>query len=91
MIAGRDTVGGNTLTCTFSDVYSHLIKTMATITFATYCLSQHPKVLDQLRKEILDVVGPSKRPTHEDVKRCQYLRAVINGEYYLEKPHFMSL
>lgn len=52
---------------------------MATITFAMYCLSQHPEILDTLRKEILSVVGPSQRPTHDNLKACKYLRAVING------------
>ena len=53
---------------------------MATLTFAVYCLSQHPDVLMNLRDEILTKVGPTRRPTFDDVKDCKYLRAVINGK-----------
>ena len=53
---------------------------MATLTFAVYCLSQHPDVLKTLRDEILTKVGPTRRPTFDDVKDCKYLRAVINGK-----------
>ncbi|GJJ08807.1 hypothetical protein Clacol_003026 [Clathrus columnatus] len=53
--------------------------TTATLTFLFYCLSQHPEVLAKLRKEIFEVVGPSGRPTYQNIKECRYLRAVING------------
>ena len=52
---------------------------MATLTFVVYCLSQHPDVLLNLREEILTKIGPTRRPTFEDIKDCKYLRAVING------------
>ena len=45
-----------------------------------YMLSQTPAVLKKLRQEILDHVGPSARPTHEDLRNMKYLRATINGE-----------
>jgi hypothetical protein len=54
---------------------------MATLTFVTYCLSQHPEVLMALREEILTRIGPTRRPTIDDVKDCRYLRAVINGTF----------
>lgn len=44
-----------------------------------YMLSQKPQVLQRLRQEILDHVGPSVRPTHEDLRDLKYLRATING------------
>jgi cytochrome P450 len=44
-----------------------------------YMLSQKPEVLKRLRQEILDHVGPSARPTHEDLGSLKYLRATING------------
>lgn len=53
---------------------------MATLTFVVYCLSQHSDVLMTLRDEILTTVGPTRRPTFDDVKDCKYLRAVINGK-----------
>lgn len=44
-----------------------------------YMLSQKPQVLKRLRQEILDRVGSSARPTHEDMRDLKYLRATING------------
>lgn len=54
---------------------------MATLTFVTYCLSEHPDVLMKLREEILTKVGPTRRPTFDDLKDCKFLRAVINGMF----------
>ena len=45
-------------------------------------LAEHPKVLERLRKEVLDVVGESSRPTYDDIKEMKYLRAVINGRRF---------
>ncbi len=36
--------------------------------------------MERLRQEILEVVGPSRRPTFEDIRDMKYLRAVLNGE-----------
>ena len=55
------------------------MQTANTITYAIYMLAEHPQVLERLRNEILNTVGPSQRPTYEDVKDMKYLRAVING------------
>ncbi|TFK26990.1 cytochrome P450 monooxygenase pc-1 [Coprinopsis marcescibilis] len=52
--------------------------TASTLTFCMYLLSQHPHVYERLRKEILDRVGPNRRPTFEDLKDLKYLRAVLN-------------
>lgn len=43
-------------------------------------LAEHPKVLERLRKEVLETVGEAQRPTYDDVKNMKYLRAVINGK-----------
>lgn len=53
---------------------------MCTLTFVLYCLSEHPDVLAALRQEILTNIGPTRRPTYEDIRQCKYLRAVINGK-----------
>lgn len=45
----------------------------------TYFLTQHPEALRRLRQEILDVVGPTNRPTYGDIRGMKYLRAFING------------
>ncbi|KAF8317439.1 cytochrome P450 [Clavulina sp. PMI_390] len=56
------------------------------MTFATYFLSQHPDVLAKLRKEILDNIGPMKRPTSESIRELKYLRAVLNETLRLFPP-----
>ena len=45
-----------------------------------YLLSQNPEILARLRAEILDRVGPTRRPDFDDLKNLKFLRAVINGE-----------
>ncbi|KAF5326502.1 hypothetical protein D9611_000513 [Ephemerocybe angulata] len=52
--------------------------TAATLTFAVYLLSQHPIVFQRLRSEILEKIGPNRRPSFEDLKELKYLRAVLN-------------
>ncbi|KAJ6478100.1 cytochrome P450 [Mycena vitilis] len=52
--------------------------TMHTTTMVIYFLSIHPDVCVRLREEILTHVGPSRRPTYDDIKDMKYLRAVIN-------------
>ena len=79
MIAGRDTVR---LTCPMDRSFTDdaiVSQTASTLTFMLYMLSQKPQVLKRLRQEILDHVGPSARPTHEDLRDLKYLRATING------------
>jgi len=43
----------------------------------------HPSVLARLREEILRHVGPTRRPTYDDVREMKYLRAVLNGSFLL--------
>ncbi|KAI9060248.1 cytochrome P450 [Trametes sanguinea] len=60
--------------------------TACTLTFAVYRLAEHPDVLRRLREEILSVVGPTRRPTYEDIRNMKYLRAVINETLRLYPP-----
>ncbi|KAH9858786.1 cytochrome P450 [Lenzites betulinus] len=60
--------------------------TACTLTFAIYRLAEHPDVLKRLREEILSVVGPTRRPTYDDVRNMKYLRAVINETLRLYPP-----
>ncbi|KAG8889049.1 hypothetical protein FRB98_005946 [Tulasnella sp. 332] len=53
--------------------------TASNLTFAIYFLAMHPHVLARLRREILDSVGATQRPTVDNIKNMKYLRAVING------------
>ncbi|KAG6374895.1 cytochrome P450 [Boletus reticuloceps] len=60
--------------------------TAATLTFSVYMLSQHPDVLARLREEIIAKVGPSRRPTHDDMREMKYLRAFIDEVLRLYPP-----
>ncbi|KAF4600440.1 hypothetical protein EYR38_005067 [Pleurotus pulmonarius] len=52
--------------------------TACTLTFAVYMLAENPHVLKRVREEILEKVGSSRRPTHDDLRDMKYLRAFIN-------------
>jgi len=54
-------------------------QTATTLTFAVFLLSIHEEVFERLRVEVLDVVGPTERPTYENIREMGYLRAVLNG------------
>jgi len=60
--------------------------TSATITFAIYMLAEHPELARRLRDEVLDKIGSSRRPTHDDIKAMPYLRAFINETLRLYPP-----
>ncbi|KAL4254489.1 cytochrome P450 family protein [Abortiporus biennis] len=60
--------------------------TATTLTFAIYELSKHPKVVQRLRQEILSIVGPTRRPTYDDIKDMRYLRAFLNEVLRLYPP-----
>lgn len=55
--------------------------TAITLTALIYLLTQHPETLQRLRKEILQVVGPTRRPTYDDIREMKFLRAVLNGKH----------
>ncbi|EGO29652.1 hypothetical protein SERLADRAFT_445432 [Serpula lacrymans var. lacrymans S7.9] len=52
--------------------------TASTLTSAIYLLALHPHALARLREEILAKIGPSRRPTYDDIRDMKYLRAVLN-------------
>ncbi|KAJ8589112.1 cytochrome P450 [Rhizopogon salebrosus TDB-379] len=52
--------------------------TASTLTSAIYLLAMHPEFLTRLREEIVSQVGPTRRPTYDDIKEMKYLRAVLN-------------
>ncbi|KAJ7292238.1 cytochrome P450 [Mycena rebaudengoi] len=60
--------------------------TATLLTFAIYMLAEHPKALAKLRQEILNKVGSTRRPTHDDFKELKYLRAVLNETLRLYPP-----
>ncbi|KAJ7466234.1 cytochrome P450 monooxygenase pc-3 [Mycena galericulata] len=60
--------------------------TSAALTFGIYMLAEHPDIAQRLRAEILDKIGHSRRPTHDDMKTMPYLRAFINETLRLYPP-----
>ncbi|KAK8236960.1 putative cytochrome 52A4 [Phyllosticta capitalensis] len=52
--------------------------TACTLSWLFYELSIHPVVVQKLRKEILEVVGPSAKPTYEHLKSMKYLQNTLN-------------
>jgi len=49
-------------------------------------LAEHPEVLRRLRQEILEKVGPHRRPTYDDFRDMKFLKAVINGAFFFRLP-----
>ncbi|KAJ7480763.1 cytochrome P450 monooxygenase pc-1 [Mycena latifolia] len=60
--------------------------TMHVMTMVIYFLSMYPEVCTRLREEVLAYVGPTRRPTYDDIKGMKYLRAVINESMRLYPP-----
>ncbi|KAJ7103825.1 cytochrome P450 [Mycena epipterygia] len=60
--------------------------TMHVMTMVIYFLSMYPDVCSRLRDEVITHVGPSRRPTYDDIKDMKYLRAVINESMRLYPP-----
>lgn len=42
-------------------------------------MAENPDIEARLRKEIMEFVGPNKRPTYDDIRDMKYLRAFVNG------------
>ncbi|KAF2850239.1 cytochrome P450 alkane hydroxylase-like protein [Plenodomus tracheiphilus IPT5] len=52
--------------------------TACTLTWTIYHLSTSPTILAKLRQEILDTVGPTEKPTYENLKNMKYLQHILN-------------
>lgn len=52
--------------------------TAATLSWTVYELSKRPDIVERLRKDIMDVLGPDTRPTYTDLKDMKYLQHIIN-------------
>lgn len=65
--------------------------TAATLSWAVYEMSKQPKILEKLRKEILDRVGLDKSPTYTDLKDMKYLQHLINETLRLYPASELSL
>jgi len=56
------------------------------LTYSFYMLAEHPDIAQRLRKEILENVGPTNRPTYDNLRDMKYLRAFINEVLRLYPP-----
>ena len=52
--------------------------TAGTLSFCFQELSRHPNIVQKLRREISEHVGPRRRPTYDDLKNMRYLQHTIN-------------
>ena len=43
-------------------------------------LSEHPDIANRLRQEVFDKVGPTDRPTYDDMREMKFMRAFLNGK-----------
>ncbi|EIW81921.1 cytochrome P450 [Coniophora puteana RWD-64-598 SS2] len=71
---------------TFNIMIAGRDTTAGTLTMAVYMLSQHPDILRRLREEVLNKVGPSRRPTLEEMRDMKYMRAFLNEVLRLYPP-----
>ncbi|KAJ7061664.1 cytochrome P450 monooxygenase pc-1 [Mycena amicta] len=58
--------------------------TMHTLTIIIYFFTMYPDIYRRAREEMLAQVGPTRRPTYDDIKEMKFLRAVINGAENIE-------
>ncbi|KAF9922182.1 hypothetical protein FBU30_007733 [Linnemannia zychae] len=52
--------------------------TASLLSWTMWKLVNHPKVVDRLNEEILQVIGPNRVPSYEDTKKLKYQKQVIN-------------
>ena len=52
--------------------------TAATLSWTFYQISNYPEIWAKLRREVLDVVGPDREPTYDDLKNLKYLTYTLN-------------
>jgi hypothetical protein len=78
LIPQRDNVSNSALWLIPTYV-SRFPKVALVLTSIVYFLALHPLVTSRLHQEIMDYLGPSRRPNSDDLREMRYLRAVING------------
>jgi cytochrome P450 len=52
--------------------------TAATLSWTLHELSHYPNAWAKLRQEVLNVVGPDREPTYDDLKHLKYLNNTLN-------------
>ena len=62
-------------------------QTACLLTCCTYILSQRKDLEQRLRAEIFEKVGPTQRPTYDQIREMKFMRAFINGKFLLRQCH----
>ncbi|KAJ7575281.1 cytochrome P450 [Mycena floridula] len=65
--------------------------TTSALTFILYMLAEHSDVLETLRREIFDVLGPVEIPSLQKIKSMPFLKAVIQETLRLYPPIPMGM
>ncbi|KIM42692.1 hypothetical protein M413DRAFT_121806 [Hebeloma cylindrosporum] len=60
--------------------------TMCLLTYSFYMLAEHPDVEKRLREEIFEKVGPTGRPTYDQMRDMKFMRAFLNEVLRLFPP-----
>ncbi|KAI8345388.1 cytochrome P450 [Mortierella sp. GBAus27b] len=60
--------------------------TASLLSWTMWYLCRHPDVVEKLKQEILDVVGPTAAPGYEDIKKLKYQKQVVNEVLRLSPP-----
>ncbi|KAI1320539.1 hypothetical protein EDD11_000501 [Mortierella claussenii] len=60
--------------------------TASLLTWTMWHLVQQPHVMDKLKQEIADVVGPYAVPGYDDIKKMKYQKQVVNEVLRLSPP-----
>jgi hypothetical protein len=52
-------------------------------------LAEHPDIENRLRQEVFDKVGPTNRPTYDNMREMRFMRAFLNGDdcFHLQEIH----
>ncbi|KAI0935578.1 hypothetical protein AcV5_003967 [Taiwanofungus camphoratus] len=65
--------------------------TAGLLTYTVYLLSMHPDVTRRLRKEVLEVCGPTGTPMSDSIRKMPYMSAVLNEALRLFPPAPMGI
>lgn len=52
--------------------------TAATLSWTMYELCNYPEIWAKLRQQVLDVIGPTRTPTYDDLKNIRYLNHALD-------------
>ena len=56
------------------------MQTSTLLTYTVYMFTQHTEILDRLRGEVIEALGPDGTPTLEDIRKLKYRTLLIKKE-----------